>query len=111
MNRNKGFFVGIIFAAASFAVFYFISPPFGNMQGDGGFFPGMNQGPGTVPTLTDDIDACVANPTSTCDQEMQQILDFCKNSKDPNIPACSDSRVQAYVDNRGLNRPTINIGQ
>ena len=99
----------IIAVAFGFSVFFFVSPFLGSQ--DQSLMPGLNQSPDTVPTLTNDVDACVTNPTLDCDQEMLQIIKFCKGNKDQQIPVCSDARVPQYVDQRGLERPVINTGK
>jgi hypothetical protein len=100
----------IILIAFGFSLYFFILP-FLNPVNNSNLIPIFNQDPNSVPTLTSDVDACVINPTSDCDQEMLQITKFCKESKDQNIPVCSDTRVQQYIDQRGLGRPTINTGK
>ena len=100
----------IIAVAFGFSVYFFISPFIGS--GDQtGLIPSFNQNPDSVSTLSSDVDACVTNPTSDCDQEMLQIKQFCKENKGQNIPVCSDARVPQYVDQRGLERPAINTGK
>jgi hypothetical protein len=100
----------IIAAAFAFSVYFFISPFVGS--GDQtSLIPGFNQDPNSVSTLTSDVDACVTNPTSDCDQEMLQLKNFCKENNDQHIPVCSDARVSQYVDQRGLERPAINTGK
>jgi len=98
----------IIAVAFGFSIYFFVSP-FLNSQ-DQSLIPGLNQSPDAAPTLTTDVDSCVTNPTSDCDQEMLQIIKFCKDNKDQHIPVCSDARVSQYVDQRGLERPIINTG-
>jgi hypothetical protein len=100
----------IIAVAFGFSVYFFISPFIGS--GDQtGLIPSFNQNPDSVSTLSSDVDACVTNPTSDCDQEMLQIKQFCKENKGQNIPVCSDARVPQYIDQRGLERPAINTGK
>ena len=100
----------IIAVAFGFSVYFFISPFLGS--GDQtSLIPGFNQNPDSISTLTSDVDTCVTNPTSDCDQEMLQIKKFCKENKDQHAPVCSDARVSQYVDQRGLERPTINTGK
>ena len=100
----------IIAVAFGFSVYFFISPFLGS--GDQtGLIPNINQNPDSISTLTSDVDACVTNPTSDCDQEMLQIKKFCNENKDQHIPVCSDPRVPQYVDQRGLERPAINTGK
>lgn len=109
MKRRGGIVSGIILAASSALVFYFIGFPFLNQQQDQPS-PFNVQNPGSLSTLASDIDSCVSNPTSDCDQEMIQISRYCKQNKDQNIPFCSDPRVNMYLDNRGLAQPTVNGG-
>ena len=100
----------IIAVAIGFSIYFFISPFLGS--GDQtGLIPSFNQSPDSISTLTSDMDACVTNPTSDCDQEMLQITKFCNENKDQHIPVCSDARVPQYVDQRGLERPAINTGK
>ena len=98
----------IIAVAFGFSIYFFASPFLGSQ--DQSLMPGLNQGPDSAPTLTNDVDTCVTNPNSDCDQEMLQIMKFCKGNKDK-IPVCSDARVPQYVDQRGLERPVINTGR
>jgi hypothetical protein len=100
----------IIALAFGFSVYFFISP-FLDPGNKTGLIPGFNQNPDSISTLTSDVDACVSNPTPDCDQEMLQIKNFCNENKDQNIPLCSDARVRQYVDQRGLERPTVNTGK
>ena len=100
----------IIAVALGFSVYFFISP-FLDSGNKTDLIPGFNQDPNSIPTLTNDVDACVSNPTSDCDQEILQIKKFCNENKDQNIPVCSDTRVQQYIDSRGLERPIINTGR
>lgn len=99
----------IIAVAFGFSIYFFASPFLGSQ--DQTIMPGLNQSPDSVPTLTNDVDTCVTNPSSDCDQEMLQIIKFCKDNKDQQIPVCSDARVPQYVDQRGLERPVINTGR
>jgi len=99
----------MIAVAFGFSIYFFVSPFLGFQ--DQSLMPGLNQSPDTVQTLTNDVDTCVTNPTSDCDQEMLQIIKFCKSNKDQQIPVCSDARVPQYVDQRGLERPVINTGK
>lgn len=100
----------IIAVAFGFSVYFFISPFIGS-EDQTSLIPGFNQDPNSISTLTNDVDACVTNPTPDCDQEMLQIKKFCNQNKDQHIPVCSDPRVPQYVDQRGLERPTINTGK
>lgn len=109
MNRKGGLITGIILAASSALVFFFIGFPFLNQQADQPS-PFNAQNPDTVSTLTSDIDSCVSNPSSDCDQEMIQISKYCQENKGQNIPFCSDPRIQAYLGNRGLTLPQVNGG-
>jgi hypothetical protein len=99
----------IIATAFGFSVYFFISPLVGS-EDQGSLIPSFNQDPNSISTLTNDVDACVSNPTSDCDQEMLQIKKFCNENKGQNIPVCSDARIPQYVDQRGLERPAINTG-
>lgn len=110
MDRARKISTYLIIAMAfGFSMYFFISPFIGSQ--DQSLIPGLNQSPDSVSTLTNDVDACVANPTSDCDQELLQIIKFCKDNSDKPIPVCSDSRVQQYVDQRGLQRPVVNMGK
>jgi hypothetical protein len=109
MNRRQGIITGIILAASSAFVFVFLGFPFLNQQPDQPS-PFNGQNPDTVSTLASDIDSCVSNPTSDCDQEMMQISKYCEENKGQNIPFCSDPRVSAYLNNRGLTLPPVNGG-
>ncbi len=110
MDRARKISTYLIIAVAfGFSIYFFVSPFLGSQ--DQSLMPGLNQSPDAVPTLTNDVDACITNPTSDCDQEMLQIINFCKANKDQHIPVCSDARVPQYVDQRGLERPAINTGR
>ena len=99
----------VIALAFAFTIYFFVSPfMYGSDQG--GTIPPLNQSPDSISTLSNDIDACVSAPTSDCDQEMLQIKNYCNNNKGQNISICSDTRVQQYIDSRGLERPVINTG-
>ena len=112
MNRKQGILTSIFLAAASALAFFFIGSPFLNQNGQtANPFSNLTQSPESVSTLQNDIDFCIANPTPNCDQEMQQIPKFCEQNKDQNISFCSDPRIQTYLDQRGLTRPTINVGK
>lgn len=114
MDRRRGVLLGMILAGVSGMIFYFFTSPIlypSSDQNSGNPITGPNQNPDTLSTLENDVDSCISNPTSDCDQEMLQILNYCQQNKDQNIPACSDARVQQYVEQRGLNRPIINTGQ
>jgi hypothetical protein len=99
----------IIAVAFGFSMYFFVSPFLGSQ--DQSLMPSLNQSPDAVSTLTNDVDTCVTNPTPDCDQEMLQIIKFCKGNKDQQIPVCSDARVPQYVDQRGLERSVINTGK
>ena len=109
MNRKR---LGIALFLASVVAFsfYFIGSPFFFQPGGDNLFSNMTQNPQNVSTLEDDVDSCSSTPTSDCDQEMLQIKQFCKQNNDQNISVCSDHRVQSYIDQRGLERPSVNIG-
>ncbi len=111
MNKARKISTYLIIAAAfGFSVYFFISPFLGS--GDqNSLMPSFNQSPNSIPTLASDVDACVTNPTSDCDQEMLQITKFCNENKDQHIPVCSDARVPQYIEQRGLERPAINTGK
>ena len=84
MNRRSGFITGIILAVSSAFFFIFIGFPLFNQQsGDqiGSPFTNSVQSPETISTIASDIDSCVANPTSDCDQEMLQVSKFCEQNK------------------------------
>jgi hypothetical protein len=109
LNRRRGIITGIILAASSAFVFLFIGFPFLIQSADQPS-PFNIQNPDTVSTLASDIDSCVSNPTSYCDQEMTQISKYCQQNKGQNIPFCSDPRIPAYLNNRGLTLPPVNGG-
>ncbi len=100
------FVIAISFAFTA----YFFASPFISSSNQDGLVPSISQSPDSVSTLASDIDSCISTPTSDCDQEMLQIKKYCADNKDQNISVCSDVRVREYVDNRGLERPTINTG-
>ena len=111
MNKARKISTYMIIAAAfGFSVYFFIYPFIGS-EDQSSLIPSFNQDPNSVSTLTSDVDACVTNPTSDCDQEMLQIKKFCQENQDQHIPVCSDPRVSQYVDHRGLERPAINTGK
>jgi hypothetical protein len=101
----------LIALALGFSIYFFISPFLNPVDQGQNLVPSFNQDPNSISTLTSDVDACVTNPTAYCDQEMLQIKKFCNENKDQNILVCSDARMQQYVDQRGLERPTINTGR
>jgi len=111
VERTRRIATYLIIALAIGFSFYFFISPFLDQGNKTDLIPGFNQDPNSIPTLTSDVDGCVSNPTSDCDQEMLQIKNFCKENKGQNIPVCSDPRVQQYIDNRGLERPSINTGR
>ncbi len=111
MDRKRGLLFGLILASVSGFVFYFFTSPFLFQQpNQDNPFVGSIQDPNSVSTLEGDIDSCMVTPTPDCDQELLQISKFCQQNKDQTIPACLDSRVQQYIDQRGLDRPAVNIG-
>lgn len=99
----------VIAISFAFTAYFFVSPFISSSNQDG-LIPSISQSPDSVSTLASDIDSCISNPTSDCDQEMLQIKKYCADNRDQNISVCSDVRVKEYVDNRGLERPTINTG-
>ncbi len=99
----------IIVTAFAFSVYFFVYPFFGSNDSNQGPFS-TTQDPNSIPTLTNDVDSCASNPTSDCDQEMLQIEKFCNDNKGQDIPVCSDSRVQQYIEKHGLQRPVVNTG-
>lgn len=101
----------IIVMAFGFSVYFFVSPFLGSVDQGQNPISSLNQSSNAVSTLTNDVDTCVTNPTSDCDQEMLQIAKFCKDNKDQNNPTCSDARVAQYIDQRGLDRPIVNTGK
>jgi hypothetical protein len=101
----------VIAVAFGFSMYFFVSPFLDSEDQGQNTIPGFNQSPDSISTLTSDVDACITNPTSDCDQEMLQITKFCKYNKDQHIPVCFDARVPQYVDQRGLERPTVNTGK
>ncbi|MDE1830065.1 MAG: hypothetical protein KGI25_07065 [Thaumarchaeota archaeon] len=115
MNRKRGLITGVILAISSAFFFLFIGFPLFNQQsGDqvGSPFTSSIQSPDSISTIASDIDSCVANPNSDCDQEMLQISKFCEQNKgqEQNYQFCSDSRVQMYIDNRNMAQITVNGG-
>lgn len=115
MNRRKGLVTGIILAVSSAFFFIFIGFPAVNQQpGDqiGSPFSSSVNSPDAISTIANDIDSCVANPTSDCDQEMLQVSKFCEQNKgqEQNYPFCTDSRVQMYLDHRNMAQITVNGG-
>ncbi len=115
MNRPRGFITGIILAVSSAAFFLFIGfPLFNSPSGNqvSSPFDSSVQSPETISTIANDIDACVSNPTSDCDQEMLQVEKFCQQNKghEQNYPFCSDSRVQVYLNQRNMQQITVNGG-
>jgi len=112
MNRKQGIMTSIFLAAASAFVFFFIGSPILNPNDQTvNPFSNLAQSPESVSTIQNDIDSCIANPTTDCDQEMQQVPKFCEQNKDQNISFCLDPRIQMYLDQRGITRPTINVGK
>ena|SRR5437870_4063590 len=112
MNRKQGILTSVFLAAASAFAFYFIGSPILNQNGQAeNPFSNLVQSTGSVSTIQNDIDSCTANPTTDCDQEIQQIPKFCEQNKDQNISFCSDPRIQAYLDQRGLTQSAINVGK
>src|SRR2546426_11815337 len=112
MNRKAGIMAGIFLAATSAFAFYFIGFPLLSQNDQtGNPFSNLAENLASVSSIQSDIDSCISNPTSDCDQEMQQIPKFCEQNKDQNISFCSDKRVRMYLDQRGFTRPTINEGK
>ncbi len=109
MNRSGGIITGIILAASSAFVFFFLGFPFLSQQQDQ-TSQFITQNPDSVSTLASDIDSCVSSPSSDCDQEMLQISNYCKQNHGQNLPFCSDPRISMYINNRGLSQPTVNGG-
>jgi hypothetical protein len=109
MNRRQGLVTGIILAASSVFVFIFLGFPFLNQQADQSS-PLNAQNPDTVSSVASEIDSCVSNPNSDCDQEMLQVSKYCQENKGQDISFCSDPRVPAYLNNRGLTLPPVNGG-
>jgi hypothetical protein len=109
MNRKRGLITGILLAASSAFVFIFLGFP-SLIQQPNQPSPFNAQNLNSVSTLTNDIDSCVSNPSSDCDQEMLQISKYCQENKEQNISFCSDPRVPAYLNNRGLTLPPVNGG-
>ncbi|MGH2612596.1 MAG: hypothetical protein ACRDFB_06050 [Rhabdochlamydiaceae bacterium] len=115
MNRKGGIITGIILAASS--AFFFISIGFPSFDQQSSY-PGSSplssspQSPDTISTIASDIDSCVSNPTSDCDQEMSQISEFCGQNKgqEQTYPFCSDTRVQMYVEQRDMAQIKVNGG-
>jgi hypothetical protein len=100
----------LIAVALGFSVYFFVSLFLDPLNRGPIPISNFNQTSNAIPTLTDDVDACVVNPTSDCDQEMLKIKLFCNENKDAHIPVCSETRIQRYIDQRGLERPTIKTG-
>lgn len=115
MNRNRGIITGVILAISSAFFFIFIGFPLFNQpssdQGNSQFSSSM-QSPDTISTIASDIDSCVSNPTSDCDQEMLQVSEFCQQNKgqEQTYPFCSDTRVQMYVEQRDMAQIKVNGG-
>lgn len=115
MNRRGGLIAGIILAASSAFFFISIGLPFFGQQS---IYPGGSplsaspQSPDTISTIASDIDSCVSNPSSDCDQEMSQILQFCEQNKgqEQTYQFCSDTRVQMYVEQRDMTQIKVNGG-
>ncbi|MGI0046018.1 MAG: hypothetical protein ACREBB_02355 [Nitrosotalea sp.] len=115
MKRKNGIFAGIALAISSIFFFLFIGFPLFNQQsGDqvGSPFTTSMQSPDTISTIASDIDSCVANPTSDCDQEMLQVSKFCDQNRgqEQTYPFCSDSRIQMYLEHRSTAQITVNGG-
>lgn len=115
MNRKRGMVAGIILAVSSAIFFLFIGFPLVSQQpGDqvNSPFSGSIQSPDAISTIASDIDSCVANPTSDCDQEMLQISKFCEQNKgqEQNYQFCTDARVKMYLDHRNMAQITVNGG-
>ncbi len=113
MNRKNGLITGIALAISSVFFFLFIGFPLFNQQsGDqvDSPFTSSTQSPDTISTIASDIDSCVANPTSDCDQEMLQVSKFCDQNRgqEQNYPFCSDSRIQMYLEHRDMAQITVN---
>src|SRR5579863_8929768 len=113
MNRKGGVITGVVLAISSVFFFIFIGFPLFNQQpSDQGNSPfsTSTQSPDTISTIASDIDSCVSNPTSDCDQEMLQVSKFCEQNKGQaqNYQFCSDARVQMYLEHRNMQQITVN---
>lgn len=110
MNRKKKTSAYLFIAAACAFSLYYAYSFFGTNYPNPESFSNI-QDPNAIPTLTDDVNSCISNPTIDCDSEMLEIKKFCVDNKNKAIPVCSDPRVQQYIDQHGLERPTINTGK
>ncbi|MDE1763130.1 MAG: hypothetical protein KGH88_02665 [Thaumarchaeota archaeon] len=115
MNRKGGVITGVILAISSAFFFIFLGFPLFNLQSGeqtGSPFDSSVQSPEAISTIANDIDSCVANPTSDCDQEMAQVEKFCQQNKgqEQNYPFCTDSRVSIYLEHRNMAQITVNGG-
>lgn len=113
MKRRGGLLTGIILAVSSTIFFLFIGfPLFNPGQGDQTGPPlGMSdQSPQTMSAVSNEIDSCVSNPSSDCDQVMLQVSRFCQQdqSQARDYPFCSDSRIQMYLQQRSLDQIHVN---
>ncbi len=115
MDRKGGIITGVILAISSAFFFIFISFPLLNQQpNDQGNSPfsTSTQSPDTISTIASDIDSCMSNPSSYCDQEMLQISKFCEQNKgqEQTYSFCSDNRVQMYIEQRNVAQIKVNGG-
>lgn len=111
MNRRSGILAGILLAVSSTVFFLFIGFPLFNVNNTQTDTPFSNvRNNQDVSTIGNDIDACISNPTSDCDQEMQQLSKFCEQNKDQyqQYPFCSDSRIQMYLNHRNSAQIKVN---
>ncbi len=116
MNKKSGLITGVILAVSSAFFFIFVGIPLFNQQsGDQVNSPFANnvQSSEEISTIASDIDSCMSNPTSDCDQEMTQVEKFCEQNKgqEQNYPFCADSRVQMYLEQRNTAQITVNGGE
>ena len=115
MNRKGGVVTGVILAISSVFFFILIGFPLFNLQPNdqnNSPFSTSTQSPDTISTIANDIDSCVSNPTSDCDQEMLQVSKFCDQNKgqEQTYPFCSDTRVQMYIEQRNMAQIKVNGG-
>ena len=115
MDRRRGFLGGILLAVSSVIFFLFMGYPLLTQQGNdqvGSPFSGNMQSPDAISAISNDIDSCVSNPSSDCDQEMLQISKFCDQNKgqEQTYQFCSDARVKIYLENRNMAQIKVNGG-
>lgn len=57
-----------------------------------------------------DVRNCLANPTTQCDNELEQVAADCKKQGEQDVPACTDNTISSYFSIRGIsyNNPPYN---